>query len=996
MYVFAMGCSMNIEDRNKIQDRFQYILNMRPVLNKQALFSDTTQDYVTPAEPRFKEKVTVRFRTAKNNVDAVFLISGSKSVEMVKTEVDALFDYYSCVITMDEKIFGYCFQIIAGKVMCYFNSRGISKDIQEYYNFRLIAGFRTPTWAKGAVMYQIFVDRFYNGDKSNDVLTNEYTYLDGYSEQVTDWGKYPAQMGVREFYGGDLQGVLDKMDYLEDLGIDVIYFNPLFVSPSNHKYDIQDYDYIDPHIGKIVDDEGELLKDGQKENRFATRYINRVTNKKNLEASNELFAKVVKEAHKRGIKVILDGVFNHCGSFNKWLDRERIYEEQEGYEKGAFISEDSPYKDYFRFHKDDCWPYNPSYDGWWGHDTLPKLNYEGSRELTDYIMKVGRKWVSAPYNADGWRLDVAADLGHSPEFNHRFWKEFRKSVKLANPNAVIIAEHYGYSREWLQGDEWDSVMNYDAFMEPVTWFLTGMQKHSDDYREDLLGNAESFWGAMTHHGTNFTNSSLQVSMNELSNHDHSRFLTRTNKKVGRLHTLGSKAAEEGINKAVFREAVVMQMTWPGAPTIYYGDEAGVCGFTDPDNRRTYPWGHEDRELIEFHKQMIRVHKLNGVLLTGSLMNLGEDYNYVAYGRFDKEEQIVVMVNNNDHEIEKEVSTWRIGVPKNAQMQRIAFTDQNGFSFNTVTIRAEDGKIKVKLPAESACVFKAIISENGLKRTPVSDENMVDKQYPEKVSETEVKSKGKAEEVKKDADEKAKKADNAELIKEEKQDKKSAEKTEAKPDKAEAKSDSKAEGSKPNTKAEGKADGAKSEAKADSKAEGGKSDAKAEGKIDGAKSDNKTEAKTDSAKSEAKADNKAEAKSDNKTEGAKSDNAKVESKAEGKSDVSKSETKSDSKSGEAKTESKADGTKSEAKADSDKKDKASSKDAVKADADAKKDKADTDNKDKAAKADAGKEKAKEAVKAEPEETKPKKSAWEVAEEVLGKPEDNKKSWFPFFK
>ena len=965
MYVFAMGCSMNIEDRNKIQDRFQYILNMRPVLNKQALFSDTTQDYVTPAEPRFKEKVTVRFRTAKNNVDAVFLISGSKSVEMVKTEVDALFDYYSCVITMDEKIFGYCFQIIAGKVMCYFNSRGISKDIQEYYNFRLIAGFRTPTWAKGAVMYQIFVDRFYNGDKSNDVLTNEYTYLDGYSEQVTDWGKYPAEMGVREFYGGDLQGVLDKMDYLEDLGIDVIYFNPLFVSPSNHKYDIQDYDYIDPHIGKIVDDEGELLKDGQKENRFATRYINRVTNKKNLEASNELFAKVVKEAHKRGIKVILDGVFNHCGSFNKWLDRERIYEEQEGYEKGAFISEDSPYKDYFRFHKDDCWPYNPSYDGWWGHDTLPKLNYEGSRELTDYIMKIGRKWVSAPYNADGWRLDVAADLGHSPEFNHRFWKEFRKSVKLANPNAVIIAEHYGYSREWLQGDEWDSVMNYDAFMEPVTWFLTGMQKHSDDYREDLLGNAESFWGAMTHHGTNFTNSSLQVSMNELSNHDHSRFLTRTNKKVGRLHTLGSKAAEEGINKAVFREAVVMQMTWPGAPTIYYGDEAGVCGFTDPDNRRTYPWGHEDRELIEFHKQMIRVHKLNGVLLTGSLMNLGEDYNYVAYGRFDKEEQIVVMVNNNDHEIEKEVSTWRIGVPKNAQMQRIAFTDQNGFSFNTVTIRAEDGKIKVKLPAESACVFKAIISENGLKRTPVSDENMVDKQYPEKVKEAE-SPKSKAEEAKKDIPEKAeskvKKAE-AETIKEEK------------PDKKAEKADAKEVAAKADSKSDSKTDGAKSEAKSDSKAEDSKSGNKAEG------------TKSDSAKSETKADGKND---ETKSEG-KSDNAKSEG--------AKSEAKSYNKSDEAKTENKADSAKSEAKADSDKKDKASSKDAVKTEAD-KKDKADnksaSDNKDKAAKADAGKEKSKEVVKAESEKTKPKKSAWEVAEEVLGKPEDNKKSWFPFFK
>ena len=981
MYVFAMGCSMNIDDRNKIQDRFQYILNMRPVLNKQALFSDTTQDYVTPAEPRFKEKVTVRFRTAKNNVDAVFLISGSKSVEMNKTEVDALFDYYSCVITMDERIIGYCFQIIAGKVMCYYNSRGISKDIQEYYNFRLIAGFRTPTWAKGAVMYQIYVDRFYNGDKSNDVLTNEYTYLDGYSEQVTDWDKYPAQMGVREFYGGDLQGVLDKMDYLEDLGIDVIYFNPLFVSPSNHKYDIQDYDYIDPHIGKIVDDEGELLKDGQKENRFATRYINRVTNKKNLEASNELFAKVVKEAHKRGMKVILDGVFNHCGSFNKWLDRERIYEEQEGYEKGAFISEKSPYKDYFRFHKDDCWPYNPSYDGWWGHDTLPKLNYEGSRELTDYIMKVGRKWVSAPYNADGWRLDVAADLGHSPEFNHRFWKEFRKSVKLANPNAVIIAEHYGYSREWLQGDEWDSVMNYDAFMEPVTWFLTGMQKHSDDYREDLLGNAESFWGAMTHHGTNFTNSSLQVSMNELSNHDHSRFLTRTNKKVGRLHTLGSKAAEEGVNKAVFREAVVMQMTWPGAPTIYYGDEAGVCGFTDPDNRRTYPWGHEDRELIEFHKQMIRVHKLNTVLLTGSLMNLGEDYNYVAYGRFDKEEQIVVVVNNNDHEIEKEVSTWRIGVPKNASMQRIAFTDQNGFSFNTVTIKAEDGKIKVKLPAESACVFKAILSENGLKRTPVSDENMVDKVYPETAKEADAaKSKGEDK-----AESKAKKADVAEPVKEEKPEKKSVEKAE----------DSKTEGAKKeNAKAEASKDGAKADA---SKTDSAKDGAKADSKSDSAKDSVKAEAKSDSSKADgAKGDNakaegsKSDSKADAKQESAKAE-AKSESKADAKQDNAKTEAKSDSKSDSAKAEGKADADKkdskdaakdkSEKKSD-DSKDKAAARDAVKAEPDAKKEKA--DNKEKT-------------VKAEPEENKqPKKSAWEVAEEVLGKPEDNKKSWFPFFK
>ena len=214
-------------------------------------------------------------------------------------------------------------------------------------------------------MYQIYVDRFYNGDPKNDVLTDEYRYIGANTVKVEDWNKYPDAMGVREFYGGDLQGVLDKMDYLQDLGIDVIYFNPLFVSPSNHKYDIQDYDYIDPHFGKIVMDEGELLQPGQ-ENRFATRYINRVSNKANLEASNELFAEVVKEAHRRGIKVILDGVFNHCGSFNKWMDRERIYENAEGYEKGAYVEESSPYHNYFAFHHQAAWPYNHNYDGWWG------------------------------------------------------------------------------------------------------------------------------------------------------------------------------------------------------------------------------------------------------------------------------------------------------------------------------------------------------------------------------------------------------------------------------------------------------------------------------------------------------------------------------------------------------------------------------------------------------------------------------------------------------
>jgi alpha-glucosidase len=261
-------------------------------------------------------------------------------------------------------------------------------------------------------------------------------------------------------------------------------------------------------------------------------------------------------------------------------------------------------------------------------------------------------------------LDVAADLGHSPEYNHHFWQEFRKAVKEANPEALILAEHYGSTRDWLQGNEWDTVMNYDAFMEPVTWFLTGMEKHSDDFREDLLGNAEAFWGAMRHHGANFTMPSWQVAMNELSNHDHSRFLTRTNHKVGRTGTLGPQAAEQGINKAVFMEAVVIQMTWMGAPTIYYGDEAGLCGFTDPDDRRTYPWGREDLQLINFHKDVIGLRNVHDELRRGSLCFVDAGYNYLAYGRFHKDGHCLILINNNDGPVEKEIDAWVIDALKN--------------------------------------------------------------------------------------------------------------------------------------------------------------------------------------------------------------------------------------------------------------------------------------------------------------------------------------------
>ncbi len=697
--------NMDYDRFSRMERQQHYINGMRPLLDKQALFSDTTEDYLIPCEPNPYSRITVRFRTAKNNIDHVFFVCKGQKELMNKASSDELFDYYELEYQLDNEKVTYHFEIRTGRLTCYYDARGVAKMEDLQYDFIVIPGFKTPKWARGAVIYQIYVDRFFNGDSSNDVQTGEYVYIGEKTVKAEDWYQYPASMDVRTFFGGDLQGVLDKMDYLEDLGIDAIYFNPLFVSPSNHKYDIQDYDNIDPHIGKIVHEEGELLRPEQTENKDAGLYINRVTNKANLQASNELFIKLVEEAHKRGIKVIIDGVFNHCGSFNKWLDRERIYENAPGYEKGAYIDKDSPYHNFFRFYEKDKWPYNGSYDGWWGHDTLPKLNYEESMQLHDYILYIARKWVSPPFNVDGWRLDVAADLGHSPEFNHSFWKEFRRTVKSVNPNAIILAEHYGDPSAWLQGDQWDTVMNYDAFMEPITWFLTGMQKHSDDFRADMLGNARNFWGAMLYNGSRFTNSSLQIAMNELSNHDHSRFLTRTNRKVGRTNTLGPEAANEGVNKAVMREAVMFQMTWVGAPTIYYGDEAGLCGFTDPDNRRTYPWGREDKELIAYHKAMISIHKNNPELVNGSLKFVLGEQNVIGYGRMKKDECCLVILNNGEEAVTHEISVWHLGVPMEAVMERLMLTTEEGYDDGKEEYYVISGKVTVNLPKTSGIVLK---------------------------------------------------------------------------------------------------------------------------------------------------------------------------------------------------------------------------------------------------------------------------------------------------
>ncbi len=683
-----------------------YMQSIRPIFMKGALFSDTTENYVFPAEPNPYAEVTIRFRTGKNNADMVYLVTNNEELPMDLVKQNRGFDYYETKVYLNDTEFTYYFKINVGKISIIYDAIGVKKAKTTDYPFSIMPGFHTPAWAKGAVMYQIYTERFCNGDTSNDVQNGEYFYVGGPVQKIDDWYKVPAVDGTKEFYGGDLQGVIDKLGYLKDLGIDAIYFNPLFVSPSNHKYDSQDYEHIDPHFGKIVEDGGECLSEGDTDNKHATKYKMRVSSLKNLEASDALFCELVTKAHELGIRVILDGVFNHCGSFNKWLDRERIYEDSKDFEKGAYISAESPYRNYFDFRNKEGWPYNGSYDGWWGYDTLPKLNYEGSQSLYDKIIEIGQKWVSAPFNADGWRLDVAADLGHSPEFNHSFYKRFRHSVKEANPEALILAEHYGDPKSWLNGKEWDSVMNYDAFMEPVTWFLTGMQKHSDDFRGDMLGNASVFFDTMIYCGNKFAYPSKTVAMNQLSNHDHSRFLTRTNMRVGRTNSLGWQAADEGVDKNLMRLAVMIQMTWVGDPTIYYGDEAGLTGFTDPDNRRTYPWGREDMDLINYHKEMIKIHKENKEIITGSIKKLVCEDFLIGYGRFTEDECTVVIINRGNYERDVLIPLWEVAPVPMGEFERIMYTDSLGFDATHADMELTGVKMKVTMHPVSGIVLRS--------------------------------------------------------------------------------------------------------------------------------------------------------------------------------------------------------------------------------------------------------------------------------------------------
>jgi len=478
-----------------------------------------------------------------------------------------------------------------------------------------------PAWFRDSVLYQIFVDRFYNGNPGGKVLNPRHnSMLHGRWDNTPYYIRKPGGSKVArwDFFGGNLAGVREKLPYLKHLGIRAIYFNPIFASPSNHKYDTADYHTIDPMFG-----------------------------------DNDCFKELCAEAARMGISIILDGVFSHTGSDSIYFNKEGNYNTL-----GAWQSEASPYYAWYRFrrHPDD-------YQCWWGIETLPNVN-ETEPSYREFIVtgenSVLRHWHSL--GIKGWRLDVADELPGV------FLQELRETLKELDPRAVLIGEvwedasnkiSYGERRDYLLGAELDSVTNY-PLRRIMLDFILG-RSDAGRTRQDIMNLYE-----------NYPPRHFYSTMNMTGSHDSARLLTEL---AAGLPTDLPAEQQEAMRLARLKLFALWQMTFPGVPCIYYGDETGVMdGEKDPENRGAYPWGRENAEIREYFQTMIALRNHYDVLRSGSWETLYADGGAYAYVRAitggrdlfgqEKEDNIAVILLNRDEERDVyfalDLSAWCAG------------------------------------------------------------------------------------------------------------------------------------------------------------------------------------------------------------------------------------------------------------------------------------------------------------------------------------------------
>lgn len=475
----------------------------------------------------------------------------------------------------------------------------------------------TPDWVKNTVFYQIFPDRF--------AWSNQVVKPGNFEE----WDSLPTSEG---FKGGDLMGVYEKLDYLEDLGINAIYFNPIFKSASNHRYHTVDYYQVDPLLGR-----------------------------------DKAFFTLLEEAHKRNIRIVLDGVFNHAS--RGFFPFYNIME----------LGSHSPYYDWFNVR---CVPLNaytskPNYDCWWNLPALPKLNVKNP-QVREYIMSVARYWVEK--GIDGWRLDVPFEIDDDD-----FWEEFRDVVKTANPEAYIVGEIPSEAQRWLNsGKLFDAVMNYQLTHIVLAFFGGNMTDRN--LAEGMMGlhapdpvNAAQFAARTAQLLEIYPKEFAYAQMNLLDSHDMPRFLSLVQGDVRRL-----------------KLAYLFLMTYPGAPTIYYGDEIGLTGGRDPNNRKSFPWNKSqwNQDLHDFVRELITIRQSMPVLRTGSYEPIYADGQIISYLRREYEEKVVVAINASDNP-----QTVTINLNGAIEDQAVlqdqvgdeSFTVENGV-LNQITIPAQSGLI----------------------------------------------------------------------------------------------------------------------------------------------------------------------------------------------------------------------------------------------------------------------------------------------------------------
>ena len=595
----------------------------------------TTLQSLETINPLSPIKIEFKTKSHKGDVENIYLLKNDKLIVMNKIAEDGSFDYFQKIIFLENENeeFNYCFVYEDGGKRQYLLNGEFSDTMKKqnlfHYSKTDLKPFFTPDWVKDGIIYQIFPDRFYNGNKKNDPDFSEWYYeglnippnkgklLKKYTEYYhleENWNDYSGltkskfhspdkdgyQPDYNSFYGGDIEGILQKLDYLEDLGISIIYFNPLFEAKSNHKYDAVDYMKIDPHFG-----------------------------------TNEDFRKFVDEAHSRGIRVIIDCAFNHTG--------ETFWAFQDAMKKGP----ESKYYDWYEWIK---WPmpdpamttnFKPSdyYRCWWGFGHMPDLNFDLNEinpsenalkdinlaapnwEVVNHVLDVAEYWIS-DMDIDGFRLDVPNEV---PFW---FWKLFREKVKSIKPDAYLVGELWSNAIDWVNDDYFDAVMNYAYFKDPVMRFFNTRQCDAKDFDRDLKPGLLAY-----------PTQSTQVMMNLIDSHDTFRYLESCNGDISRL-----------------KMAVLFQMTYVGTPHIWYGDEVGMMGAHDPDCRRPFDWNYgEDLEkssLRKFYKKLIHLRKEYSCLRTGSINTLIAEGMVYGYERNDENNSIIVLLNNdtNSHKI----------------------------------------------------------------------------------------------------------------------------------------------------------------------------------------------------------------------------------------------------------------------------------------------------------------------------------------------------------